>query len=424
MKLTRCQTHVVATPPPHVGGMYWIFVTLETECGIQGVGEVYAATFHPSVMVPAIDDVFSRYLVGHDPHHIERFFREAYSSGFTQRPDLTMMGIISGLEMACWDIIGKAAGKPVYELIGGKVHDKLRSYTYLYPVDRDGSYNYDSVELTVECALEYKAQGFTALKFDPAGPYTAYSGHQLSLEEMEKCATFCQRIREAVGNSCDLLFGTHGQMVPSAAIRLARKLEPFDPLWFEEPVPPGQSEAMSRVADHTCIPVATGERLTTKYEFLDLLRHNAASILQMNLGRVGGILEAKKIAGMAEAYYAQIAPHLYNGPVGAAASIQLATATPNFLIQESIGTWDGFHAEVLQEKIQWQDGYIIPSDKPGLGIELNMDVVKANSPYTSKPLHLLMASKPYDFKAQSSDHWKQPVSGSKPAAASAVADKA
>ncbi|WP_188860586.1 mandelate racemase/muconate lactonizing enzyme family protein [Marinobacterium nitratireducens] len=406
MKVVSCETYIVATPPPHVGGMYWIFVSLKTDCGIEGIGEVYAATFHPKVMVPAIDDVFERCLQGKDPHHVERFFREAYSSGFTQRPDLTMMGIVSGLEMACWDIIGKAAGKPVYELIGGKVNSRLRSYTYLYPKDRNGDYDYDNVELAVECALENKERGFTALKFDPAGPYSAYSGHMLSLEAMDKSATFCRRIREAVGNSCDLLFGTHGQMTPASALRLAQRLEPFDPMWFEEPVPPGQSEAMSRVAQNTRIPVATGERLTTKYEFHDLLKNGAASILQMNLGRVGGILEGKKIAAIAEAYYAQIAPHLYNGPVGAAASIQLAAATPNFLIQESIGTWDGFHAEVLQEKIEWQDGYIIPSDKPGLGIELNMEVVKANSPYTGKALHLSMDPRPYDYKEQSSTLWK------------------
>jgi galactonate dehydratase len=407
MKVISCETHIVATPPPHVGGMYWIFVSLKTACGIEGVGEVYAATFHPEVVKKAIDDVFDRYLKDHDPHHVERFFREAYSSGFTQRPDLTMMGIVSGLEMACWDIIGKAANKPVYELIGGKIHDKLRCYTYLYPLDRDGSYNYDNVELAVEAAIIAKEQGFTAVKFDPAGPYSVYSGYMLSLEAMEKSATFCRRVREAVGNSCDLLFGTHGQMAPASAIRLAKYLEPFDPMWFEEPVPPGQNEAMGRVASKTTIPVATGERLTTKYEFHDVLKNGAASILQMNLGRVGGILEGKKIASIAEAYYAQIAPHLYNGPIGAAASIQLATATPNFLIQESIGTWDGFHAEVLKEKIEWRDGYIIPSDKPGLGVELNMDVVKACSPYKGTKLHLSMDPRPYDVKEQSSDDWKK-----------------
>lgn len=407
MKVVSCESYVVATPPPHVGGMYWIFVSIKTDCGIEGIGEVYAATFHPDVMTHAIKDVFDRYLKGYDPHHVERFFRETYSSGFTQRPDLTMMGVVSGLEMACWDIIGKSANKPVYELIGGKVHEKLRTYTYLYPEDSDGNYDYDNVDLAVECALKDMEQGFTALKFDPVGPYTAYCGHQLSLEAMDKAGTFCRRIREVVGNNCDLLFGTHGQMTPAGAIRLAQHLEPYEPLWFEEPVPPGQSEAMAQVAQRTSIPVATGERLTTKYEFFDVLKHGAASILQMNLGRVGGILEAKKIASIAEVHYAQIAPHLYNGPVGAAASVQLATATPNFLIQESIMTWDGFHADVLQEKIEWKDGYIIPSTKPGLGIELNMDVVKKHSPYKGKALHLSMDAKPYDFKEQSNQDWKR-----------------
>ncbi|MCL7941542.1 mandelate racemase/muconate lactonizing enzyme family protein [Halomonas sp. ATCH28] len=406
MKIVSCETYVVATPPPHVGGMYWIFLKLGTACGVEGVGEVYAASFHPQVMTAAIEDVFDRYLKDKNPHQIERLYREAYSSGFTQRPDLTLMGVLSGLEIACWDIVGKALGKPVYELIGGKVHDKLRSYTYLYPSDARGNYDYDNVELAVECAQENRALGFTALKFDPAGPYTAYSGHMLSLEAMAKSATFCQRIREAVGNDCDLLFGTHGQMTPAAAIRLAKRLEPFDPLWFEEPVPPGQSEAMARVADNTTIPIATGERLTTKYEFHDLLTHKAASILQMNLSRVGGILEGKKIAALAEVHYAQIAPHVYNGPIGAAASIQLATATPNFLIQESIGTWEGFHADVLEEKIEWRDGYIIPSNKPGLGVELDMAVVREHSPYSGRRLHLSMDPKPYDYKDQSATDWK------------------
>lgn len=399
MKIAAMHSHIVTVPPPHVGGMYWIFVTLETSCGIQGVGEVYASTFHPEVMVKALEDVFDRYLKGHDPHHIERFYRQCYSSGFTQRPDLTMMGAFSGLEMACWDIIGKAAGKPVYELIGGKVHNKLRSYTYLYPTNSKGDYDYDCPDLAVECALMNMQQGFTALKFDPAGPYSVYSGHQISLKALERSETFCRKIRDAVGNNCDLLLGTHGQMTPASAIRLAKRIEPFDPLWFEEPVPPGQPEAMARVASKTSIAIATGERLTTKYEFHDVLKHNAASILQMNLGRVGGILEAKKIAALAEVYFCQIAPHLYNGPIGAAASIQLATATPNFLIQESIGQWDGFHAAVVKEKIDWQNGYIIPNSKPGLGIELDMHVVKSNSPYKGKSLHLSMDNKVYNEHA-------------------------
>ncbi|MBU9217372.1 mandelate racemase/muconate lactonizing enzyme family protein [Burkholderia gladioli] len=401
MKIVSLETFSVAVPPPHVGGMYWLFVKLRTDDGIEGVGEIYAATFHPDAMIPVIEDVFERHLLDHDPHHVERFFRACYSSGFTQRPDLTMMGVASGLEMACWDIVGKAAGKPVYELLGGKVNERLRSYTYLYPKNAKGEYDYDDPDLAAECAAENVKLGFTAVKFDPAGPYTNYSGHQLSLPVLDRCETFCRKIREAVGSQADLLFGTHGQMVPSSAIRLARRLEKYDPLWFEEPVPPGQEEAIAEVARHTSIPIATGERLTTKYEFHKLLQAGGASILQMNVGRVGGLLEAKKIATLAEVHYAQIAPHLYNGPVGAAASIQLATCTPNFLIQESIMTWGGFHSEVVKTPIRWEDGYIIPSSEPGLGIELDMDVVRAHTPYTGKRLHLQMADKPADVKDHS-----------------------
>ena len=182
-------------------------------------------------------------------------------------------------------------------------------------------------------------------------------------------------------------------MTASSAIRLAKRLEKFDPLWFEEPVPPENIEEMARVARSTSIPIATGERLATKYEFAGLLNKQAASILQMALGRVGGILEAKKIAGMAEAHYALIAPHLYCGPIEGAANIQIDTCSPNFLIQEGIQTWGGFHAEILKEPIRWEEGYIIPPSKPGLGVELD-EAVAAMHPYTGKRLHLEMLDEP------------------------------
>lgn len=399
MKIASLHIHVVAVPPPHIGGMYWIFVELETACGIKGVGEIYATAFHPSALVPLIEDVFQRHLEGHDPHRVERFWRAAYSSGFTQRPDPTMMGVVSGLEIACWDIIGKAAGRPVADLLGGTVHEKLRAYTYLYPKNAAGEYDYNDPDLAAEEAIRMLEMGFTAVKFDPAGPYTNYSGHQLSLGVMDRCEVFCGRIREAVGNRADILFGTHGQMVPSSAIRLAKRLEKYDPLWFEEPVPPGQEAAMAEVARATSIPISTGERLTTKYEFQRVLQLGAAAILQMNVARVGGLLEAKKIAGMAETFYAQIAPHLYNGPVGAAASIQLSAATPNFLIHEAIVDFSDFHSEILKTRLQFEDGYLIPSREPGLGVELDLEVVKRHTPYTGERLHLQMADEPLDVKA-------------------------
>jgi 2-dehydro-3-deoxyphosphogalactonate aldolase len=210
---------------------------------------------------------------------------------------------------------------------------------------------------------------------------------------MELCVKFCKLIREAVGTKADLLFGTHGQFTTAGAIRFAKKIEPYDPLWFEEPTPPDRPEEMALVARGTSIPIATGERLTTKYEFGRVLENRAASILQMALGRVGGLMEAKKIAGMAETYYAQIAPHLYAGPVEGAANIHYAASLPNFLILESIEEWTGFHAQVLKKPILWQEGYVIPPTEPGLGIELNEEVCEAH-PYTGSNLHLEMTNRP------------------------------
>jgi len=393
MKITDVQTFVVANPPPHFGGRYWIFVKLVSDGGVVGYGEVYNATVGPHVVESMIVDVCQRHLIGKDPFKIETLWRNVYGSGYTLRPDVSLMGVLSGLEMACWDIIGKELDKPVYELLGGRVHDKLRTYTYIYPQPDDSVDVYADADLAAERAAEYLEQGFTAVKFDPVGGYSAFDPRQPSLEALGRSEEFVSKIRAAVGDKADLLFGTHGQFTAAGAIRLARKLEPYDPLWFEEPTPPEKPEEMARVARKTSIPVATGERLTTKYEFARVLETGAASILQMALGRVGGLLEAKKIAGMAEAYYAQIAPHLYCGPIEGAANIQISACSPNFLILESIQRWDGFHAEILKKPVQWQDGYVIPSTEPGLGIELNEDVAR-NNPYDGKSLHLEMADKP------------------------------
>ena len=383
MKIKDIRTWVVGNPPPHFGGRYFIFLKLTTDNGIEGVGEVYAATFSPRTIEIMIADVAQRYFLGADPFAIEKLWRQVYGSGYNLRPDVSLMGVLSGLEMACWDIIGKAVEKPVYQLLGGKIHERLRSYTYLYPREGDKADVYMDPDLAAQRALDCVEQGFTAVKFDPAGPYTVYDGRQPSLEDLHRSEQFVKRIRQAVGNRADLLFGTHGQFTAAGAIRLARRLEPYDPLWLEEPTPPENPAEMARVARQTTIPVATGERLTTKYEFARVLENQAASILQMALGRVGGILEAKKIAGMAETYHAQIAPHLYCGPIEGAANVQLSTCTPNFLILESIQDWGGFHGEILEKPMQWDNGYVIPPTEPGLGVNLNEAVAQAN-PYRGK----------------------------------------
>ena len=388
MRLASFKTFVVGNPPPHFGGRYFIFLKLVTDDGIEGVGEVYAATFGPQTVAAMIEDVCARHVIGADPFRIEALWRDIYGRGYSARPDLSLVGVLSGIEMACWDIVGKAVGKPVYDLLGGRVHERLRSYTYIYPEDGDATDVYVDPELGATRAAEYLARGFTAVKFDPAGAYTTLDPHQPSLDDLALSERYVRAVREAVGDRCDLLFGTHGQFTTSGAIRLAKRLERYDPLWFEEPTPPEMPEEMARVARATSIPIATGERLTTKYEFARVLETGAASILQMNLGRVGGILEAKKIAGMAEAHYAQIAPHLYCGPVVGAANIQLATCSPNFLVLEGIKDWGGFHAEILKTPIRWEDGYVIPPTGPGLGVELDEEVA-ARHPYTGEELHLV-----------------------------------
>jgi galactonate dehydratase len=387
MKLTDVKTFVVGNPPPGYGGRYFVFVKLTTDGNVHGIGEAYSVPWNPHLVARLIEDTFARYLAGEDPHDIERIWRRVYAAGYTQHPDLAVMGVLSALEMACWDIIGKEAGQPVYKLLGGRVHERLRAYTYIYARPGDKVDVYQDPELSAERAAEYVAQGFTAIKFDPAGPYTAFDGRQLSLAQLDLCERFMRELRAAVGSDADLLFGTHGQMTAAGAVRLARRLEPYDPLWFEEPVPPDAPEEMALVARATSIPIAAGERLTTKYDFARVLRAQAAAILQMNLGRVGGLLEAKKIAGMAEAQHVQIAPHLYCGPVVGAANIQLATCSPNFLILEGIERWQGIHAELLLQPIRWEAGYVIPPTAPGLGVELN-EAVAARHPYQGQQLHL------------------------------------
>ena len=393
MNLTDIRTFVAGNPQPGVGGRYFVFVKLTTDHRVHGVGEAYCLPFHPQVVTRMLEDVFGRFFHGQDPHDIESLWRRFYSAGYTQHPDLSLMAVLSALEMACWDIIGKEAGQPVYKLLGGRVHERLRSYTYIYARPGDKTDVYQDPDLAAERAVEYLAQGFTALKFDPAGPYTAFDGRQLSLPALELSERFMRQLRAAVGTKADLLFGTHGQMTAAGAIRLARRLEPYDPLWFEEPVPPDAPEEMAKVARATSIPIATGERLATKYDFARLLRAGAAAILQMNLGRVGGILEAKKIAALAEVDHVQLAPHLYCGPVVGAANIQLATCSPNFLILEGIERWQGFHADVLMKPIRWEAGYVIPPTEPGLGVELNEAVI-AQHPYQGDRLHLEMAGDP------------------------------
>jgi hypothetical protein len=225
MKLESIKTFVVGNPPPSFGGRYFVFVKIRTACGIEGVGEAYAATFSPHVIAAMAVDLFERVFAGEDPMQTETLWRRAYGEGFSLRPDISLMGVLSALEMACWDITGKALNRPIYSLLGGLVNPRLRSYTYLYPDENEDASFYGDPVRSAERAAVYVKQGFTAIKFDPVGGYSVFDPRQPTLERMDMSERFCKLIREAVGDKADILFGTHGQYTVSGAKRLARRLE-------------------------------------------------------------------------------------------------------------------------------------------------------------------------------------------------------
>ena len=395
MRLQNLDIIVTAPPAPGWGGRYWILVKVTTDTGITGWGECYAASVGPEAMTHVIRDLFERHFFGENPENIERLFRKSYSSGFTQRPDLTVMGAYSGLEIACWDILGKDRDRPVYALLGGLMNERLRAYSYLYPLpDHSMQDFWTSPDMAAQSALDLVARGYTAVKFDPAGPYTMRGGHMPAMSDISTSVAFCKAIREAVGDRADLLFGTHGQFSTGGAIRLGQALEPYSPLWFEEPVPPDNPASMADVARAVRIPVATGERLTTKAEFSAVLNAGAATILQPALGRSGGLWETKKIATLAEAHNAQMAPHLYAGPIEWAANIHLAASIPNLLMIETIET--PFHDALIKSHIRVEDGFVLPPESPGLGIEIDEDLARAH-PYTGTGLHLEMQDAPCNY---------------------------
>ncbi len=410
MKLSDLEVIVTAPPSPGWGGRYWILVKVTTDSGITGWGECYASAVGPDAMTAVIHDVFERHMAGENPENIELMFRRAYSSGFTQRPDPTVIGAFSGLEIACWDILGKHRERPVWALIGGRMTERVRAYSYLYPMaHHELPAFWGDPDQAAESALDLVGRGYTAVKFDPAGPYTMRGGHQPSMTDIETSAAFCRVIREAVGTQADLLFGTHGQFSTGGAIRMAQAIEPYAPLWFEEPVPPNNVEAMAKVARATSVTVATGERLTTKAEFAAVLSAGAANILQPALGRSGGIWETRKIAALAEAHNALMAPHLYAGPVEWAANVHFATSIPNILMAETIET--KYHNDLIKGAITVEDGYIRAPDAPGLGIDVDEELARAN-PYTGSGLHLQMQDDPIEYRGKNLFEGGAPVAKS------------
>lgn len=400
MKLTKLETFVVEVPPPNYGGNYWFFVKLSTDEGVYGWGETATlSVFYrmQSSYKTLLEDIFEAYLKGENALDRERLDKKIYTALCERHTEYSTMGLVSAIDLALWDIAGKACNQPVYNLLGGAFREKIRSYSYIYNVKTGGPRNsWFNAKGVAENALYMVEEGFTAVKLDPV-PLVCFeppleneqnidrallrqkglyrNPFNMSLEQYKSVEEVIGTLRDALGVRADILIGTHGQFTTASAIRLAKVIEPFNPLWFEEPVPPENTKEMAKVARSTSIPIATGERLSTVFDFTRLLEDGAAMYLQPDLGACGGISECKKIAAIAEGYYAQMAPHVWGGPVISAAALQIDAAIPNFLIQESIYKGGGFFDELLAEPLVWEKGYYTVPKSPGIGADLNMEAL-------------------------------------------------
>jgi galactonate dehydratase len=370
MRVTGIQTILLDNIQPYRGGSKWLFIKLTTDEGIVGLGErVTGGARNLASQIALLNDLCEQFVIGESPFHVERIWQRMFAARHDYRhPGMDSTPALSAIEMALWDIIGKATNQPIYNLLGGQYHEKLRAYAYM---PSEGLW--ESPEKAGDVAWQLVAEGYTACKIDPFMPLFPLP-RDIPLKTLRRAATIFRHIRDAVGDELEVGIGTHGQFSTAGAIRAAKIFEEYHPAWFEEPVPPENVEEMARVAAQTSIPIAAGERLATKYEFARLIEKQAAGIIQLDVGQCGGILESKKIAAIAEAHYALIAPHMYVGPIAAAAAIQLDTCTPNFLIQEY--NVNELHGEIFVEPIRVENGYITPPTGPGLGVELNEEVVK------------------------------------------------
>ncbi len=370
MRVTGIQTILLDNVQPYRGGSKWLFLKLTTDEGIVGLGELRtggAKNLAPQIAL--LNDFCDQFVIGENPFQVERIWQRMFASRHDYRhPGMDSTPAVSAIEIALWDIIGKATNQPIYNLLGGQYHEKLRAYAYM---PSEGIW--ENPEKAGEVAQQLVAAGNSACKIDPFTPSFPLP-RDIPLKTLRHAAKIFRHIRDAVGDELEVGIGTHGQFSTAGAIRAAKIFEEYQPAWFEEPVPPENVEEMARVAAHTSIPIASGERLATKYEFARLIEKQAAQIIQLDVGQCGGILESKKIAAIAEAHYALIAPHMYVGPIGAAAAIQLDTCSPNFFIQEY--NTNDLHREIFVEPIKFENGYIIPPSGPGLGVELNEAVVK------------------------------------------------
>lgn len=341
----------------------WTFIKVETDEGLYGWGEASLGT-QEMALKGCVEDL-KRLIVGRNPLEIEKMRFEVYRDIYWKGGPV-LMSAISGVEMAMWDIVGKYFNTPVYNLFGGKMRDRVKMYANGWFSGSKTPENFAAK------AKETVALGVKALKWDPFD-----KAHMtLTKEEMHNAVEIVGAVREAVGDNVELLIECHGRFNPYTAIEISRELAPFKPMFLEEPCPPDNVAAIAKVKEKSLVPIAAGERVYGIYAFDDLFAKNAVDIVQPDMFHTGGMMECKKIAGMAEAKHIPISFHNPSGPISNAAILQLAAATPNFLIHEIMINDGSFRKRITTEEVIFEDGCILINDKPGLGIDVNVEAVE------------------------------------------------
>jgi galactonate dehydratase len=358
---------------PMTMGTEWrniTFVKVETDDGLVGVADARIIN-RTEAVIGYLKEAVPRYVIGADPFNIEQLVHRMYIEDYGRAGELVMTGIAL-MEIACWDIVGQALDQPVYRLLGGAVRDKIKAYANgWYTVERSPQEFHAAAKRVMD-------KGYRALKFDPFGA----GFYEMERSEKVKVVGLVEAVRDAVGPDTEILIEMHGRFNPVTAIEMARELAPFKPSWYEEPVPPENMAALKKVADAVApmgIPIATGERIHTNFEYRELFELQAADIIQTDITHFGGILSTKKLAAWANAYYILIAPHNVGGPASTAAALHLAASTPNFKIQEYFNDFaEAFVKDAATGLPEVVDGYFSLPEGPGLGLKLNEEVIAAH----------------------------------------------
>ena len=375
MKITAIKTLVVNAEMRN-----WIFVKVETDQpGLWGWGEA-SLEWKTRAVVGAVEDLASM-AVGEDPTRIEHLYQKLYRQSFW-RLGVIGMSAVSGIEQACWDILGKSLGLPVYKLLGGAVRDRVRMYTHLGGGNMKAVYETFDPQPLIDLAQKVVADGYTAVKV----VCVPYSEPLMSPSYVKRFAQAIERLRLAVGDDIDIMIDFHGRTYPAMAIEYINAVADFKPFFCEEPVPPENVAALREVREAVKVPIATGERLVTRHQFREVFEQQACHVIQPDLCHCGGLLEGKKIAAMAEAYYMGVAPHNPLGPVANAAALHFALCTPNFLIQEDMLTDVPWRWDVVRHSLRTQAGYWEKTEAPGLGVEVN-ETEAAKHPFQQEVMH-------------------------------------